>query len=242
MAKIEIKNLHVSVGDKEVLNGVNMILESGKVNVLMGPNGSGKSSLANALAGNPKFKITSGKIIFNGEDITNLGAFEKAKKGIFLSFQHPVEVEGVSIINFLKTAYNSVKDENVSIIKFRKMIKERAELIGLDDEFIKRNLNKGFSGGEKKKVEMLSLLVLDPVFAILDEVDSGLDIDSLKVVSKGIEGFIDGEKFVLIVTHYKRILDYVRPDKVFVMKSGRIVREGDGELVDVLEKEGYREF
>ena len=237
---IEIKNLNVEVEGKKILNGLNLVLEKGKVNVLMGPNGSGKSTLANVLMGNLKYKITGGKLTMENEDITKLSSNKRARKGIFLSFQYPYEVEGVSILNFLKTVYNSLNDEKIPIFKFRKILKKKVEVLGLDEEFFNRYLNEGFSGGEKKKSEILQMLVLDPKFVILDETDSGLDIDALKIVSKGINSFINKDKYILLITHYKRILDYITPDKIFIIKEGKIVLEGDKKLVNELEEKGYR--
>jgi len=236
---LEIKNLHVEIEGKEILKGVNLKLELGKVNALMGPNGSGKSTLAHVLAGHPGYKITKGQIIFDNVDITNLKPDVRAKKGIFLSFQHPIEVSGVTIYNFLKSALKSLNEEKISVIEFRKLLSEKAEVLGIDEDFLKRYLNEGFSGGEKKKSEILQLLTLNPKFAILDETDSGLDIDSLKLVSKGINSYITPEKSVLIITHYKRILEHIKPDSVFIMVDGKIVHKGNGDLVDELEEKGY---
>lgn len=236
---LEIKDLYVEIDGKEILKGVNLKLDEGKVNVLMGPNGSGKSTLAHVIAGHPGYKITKGEIIFDGLDITNLKPNERAKKGIFLSFQHPIEVSGVTIYNFLKSALNSLNEKKISVVEFREILKEKAEILGIDDFFLGRYLNGGFSGGEKKKGEILQLLTLNPKFAILDETDSGLDIDSLKLVSKGINNYIDEDKGVLIITHYKRILEHIKPDNVFIMVDGRIVSQGNGDLVDKLEEVGY---
>ena len=239
---LEIKNLCVEIEGKKILNNFSMKLEKGKIHALMGPNGSGKSTLANALAGNPKYKITSGKIILNGENITELSPDKKAKKGLFMSFQYPQEIEGVSIYNFLKQAYNSLHEKQISILKFRKLMQDKSHELGVDEEFFNRYLNKGFSGGEKKKSEILQMLVLDPKIAILDETDSGLDIDALKTISKGIKEFISPEKTCLVITHYKRILEHLNPDKIFVMIDGKIVTEGTKELAEKLEKEGYKKI
>lgn len=239
---LEIKGLHVEADGKEILKGVDLVLKKGEVHALMGPNGSGKSTLANAVMGNPGYKIVSGEILFDGKDVASLKVNERAKLGIFLSFQHPNEVSGVKISSFLRVALNEVKEEKMSVMsvmKFRRFLKEKLELLGLSEDFASRNLNEGFSGGEKKKSEMLQMVVLNPKLAILDETDSGLDIDSLKAVSKGINKMMDNEKAVLLITHYKRILEYVKPDRVSVMIDGRIVKEGDGSLVDRLEAEGY---
>jgi len=209
---LEIRNLHVGVTDdfgntKEILRGVNMKLEKGRIYALMGPNGSGKTSLSNALTGHPKYNITSGEIILDGEDITSSSPDERAKKGIFLSFQYPKEIPGVNLSNFLRTAYNSIYiHDKKSVFEFHEMLKEKAKLLDMDEKFFDRYLNQGFSGGEKKKSEILQMLVLNPKVAILDETDSGLDIDALRVVAKGVNNFANKEKYILIITHYKRIL------------------------------------
>ena len=236
---LEIKDLHVEVGDKEILKGVNFSLDLGKVNALMGPNGSGKSTLAHVIAGHPDYKITKGQIIFNGENITNLDPSERAKKGLFLSFQYPQEISGVPISQFLRTAYNAVKEEKKSLLEFQELLKEKANLLGIDESFLQRYLNEGFSGGEKKKSEVLQLLVLNPKFSILDETDSGLDIDALKIVAQGVNQYMNENKGSLIITHYKRILEHIIPDKILVMIGGKIVEEGGVELVNKLESEGY---
>ena len=236
---LEIKNLHVEIEGKEILKGINLKLEKGKIHVLMGPNGSGKSTLANVLMGNPKYEITYGEIIFNGKNINNLSPSERAKLGIFLSFQYPQEIEGVTISNFLRTSLNSNNEDKISIMDFKELINEKSKLLKLNENFSQRYLNDGFSGGEKKKSEMLQLLTLNPTLAILDETDSGLDIDALRAVANGINKFMSKDKFVLIITHYKRILELIKPNKVSIMLDGKIVEEGDGKLVDKLESEGY---
>ena len=236
---LEIKNLHVEIEGKEILKGINLKLEKGKIHVLMGPNGSGKSTLANVLMGNPKYEITYGEIIFNGKNINNLSPSERAKLGIFLSFQYPQEIEGVTISNFLRTSLNSNNEDKISIMDFKELINEKSKLLKLNENFSQRYLNDGFSGGEKKKSEMLQLLTLNPTLAILDETDSGLDIDALRAVANGINKFMSEDKFVLIITHYKRILELIKPNKVSIMLDGKIVEEGDGKLVDKLESEGY---
>lgn len=239
---LEIKNLHAEAEGKEILKGVSLKIEDGESCALMGPNGSGKSSLAQVLMGNPKYKITSGEIIYNGEDISNLKPDEKARRGLFLSFQYPVEMQGISMMNFLRASYNSINEQKLSILEFQKMIEEKAKELNLNEEFLSRNLNEGFSGGEKKKAEILQMLALNPKTVILDETDSGLDIDSLKIVSKGVKNFVEenkNEKSALIITHYRRILDYLNPDKVFVMKDGRIAADGGKELIDEIEEKGY---
>lgn len=216
-----------------------MNLEKGKIYVLMGPNGSGKSTLANTIMGNPKYSIKSGKILLNNDDITNNSPNEKAKKGLFLSFQYPQEISGVTISNFLKQSYNSLKKKTLSFLEFKKLLKEKANLLKINETFLERYLNEGFSGGEKKKTEIFQMLVLNPAIAILDESDSGLDIDSLKIVAEGINKFMNHEKTILIITHHKKIFDYVNPDKVFIMKNGEIIIQKGREIIEELEKRGY---
>ncbi|MGK0209264.1 MAG: Fe-S cluster assembly ATP-binding protein [Patescibacteria group bacterium] len=237
--KLEIQNLHVEIEGKEILHGLNLTLEKGKVYALMGLNGSGKSTLANTLMGHPSYTITSGKIILDGVDVTQAKPTDKARAGMFLSFQYPQSVSGVSIHNFLKAAVNAVSDTRVSLLDYRKLLKEKMELLGMEKAFIERYLNEGFSGGEKKKAEMLQMLMLDPSLAILDETDSGLDIDALRTISEAVNTFKNKDKTFLIITHYQRMLNHVKPDIVLVMKDGMIVSEGGFELAERLEKEGY---
>lgn len=237
MAILEIKDLHVEVEGKKILNGVNLILDTGRVNALMGKNGSGKSTLANTIMGNPKYKVTQGSIVFDSEDIAEMSVDERSRKGVFLSFQYPQEIEGVKINNLVKNALKSRGEKGVFLARNR--LRAAAEVLDVKEEFFSRYLNKGFSGGEKKKMEILQLLSLNPKLAILDETDSGLDIDSLKIISEGVNSFMGKEKSALIITHYKRILDHIKPDRVFVMKNGKIIKEGDISIVDKLEREGY---
>ena len=236
---LEVKNLHVEFKDKEILKGVNLTLEPGKVHALMGPNGSGKSTLAHVLAGDPRYAVTKGEINFNNKDILKLDVSSRAKLGLFLSFQNPVEIEGVKLSTFLRQAYNSLNKKKLSILEFNELLNKKADELKIPREFLSRYLNKGFSGGEKKKAEILQLLVLNPKIAILDETDSGLDIDSLKLVANGINRFMSKDKIVLIITHYKRILEHVKPDKVSIIINGKIIRSGSGELVNELEEKGY---
>ena len=236
---LEIKNLHAEFKGKEILKGLNLKLEPGKVHVLMGPNGSGKTTLAHVLMGDPKYTISKGKILLDGIDITSLSPNERALLGLFLSFQAPVEIEGVKLSVFLRQAYNSLNKKKLSILEFNEILKKKAEELKIPREFLSRYLNKGFSGGEKKKAEILQLLVLNPLVAVLDETDSGLDIDSLKLVAKGVSSFMSKDRVLLIITHYKRILEYVKPDKLSIMLNGKIVLEGTGKLIDKLEKKGY---
>ena len=220
---LEIKNLHAEINKKKILNGINLKLDKGKIYVLTGENGSGKSTFAQILMGNPKYKITNGKILLNGKNITNLAVNERAKLGLFLSFQNPTEVDGVKVITFLHKAYNIINQEDIYLLDFRHIIKQKAKLLGIKEEFLERDVNKGFSGGEKKKLEILQLLILNPTLAILDETDSGLDMNALKIVAKEIKNFHGKEKTIFLITHYDKILKYLKPDKTFVMKEGKII-------------------
>ncbi len=237
--KLEIIDLHASVDGKEILKGATLTIEEGKVTALMGPNGSGKSTLAHVIMGHPSYEVTSGKILLNGEDITEMDVDERARKGLFLSFQYPKEISGVTIGSFLQSALGSLKGEAVMPDEFSALLKEKMDILGITDAFLHRYLNEGFSGGEKKKAEILQMLVLDPSVVILDETDSGLDIDALRIVAEGVNAFMNEKKSALIITHYKRILDHVKPERVVILKDGKIVQEGDGKLVDKLEEEGY---
>ena len=240
---LEIKNLHVNIEGKEILKGINLKLEPGKVHALMGPNGSGKSTLANVIMGHPKYEITRGEIIFNGKVINDMPPNERAKIGLFLSFQYPSEVEGVTISIFLRQALNSKREasgeEPLGVLDFHELLKEKMQLLKIPESFVERYLNQGFSGGEKKKSEILQLAILGPLISILDETDSGTDIDALKVIGEGIISLMSPEKIFLIITHYKRILEIVKPDKLSVMVDGKIATEGGPELVDQLEDKGY---
>ena len=236
---LEIKNLRVEIEGKEIIKGINLKFEKGKIYALMGPNGSGKSTLANVIMGNPEYKITKGKIFLNGKDITNLNPDQRAKNGIFLSFQNPSEIEGVTISNFLRMALNNSKNKKISVLDFHKLLKEKLKLLKMPENFSERYLNQGFSGGEKKKSEILQLNILNPKVAILDETDSGLDIDALKIISKGLNKLMDKEKIIIVITHYKRILEYLKPDKIFIMKHGKIVLAGKSSLINKIEKKGY---
>ncbi len=237
--KLEIKDLHVKVEEKEILKGVNLNFETGKVYALMGPNGSGKSTLAKVIMGHPKFQVTKGSIVLNKVNITNLSPDERAKKGLFLSFQYPKSISGVKISNFLRTAYNSVKNENMSVMDFYKLIQVKAKELGIPKTLLQRDLNQGFSGGEKKKMEILQMAILDPLFAILDETDSGLDVDALKTISEGINKLKGPKKGVLLITHYYRILNYIAPDIVYVLQDGKIVKQGGKELAQQIEERGF---
>lgn len=236
---LEVKNLHVEFKGKEILKGLNLKLERGKIRALMGPNGSGKTTLAHVLMGDSKYNVTDGKILIDGKDILALNPNERAKLGVFLSFQNPIEIEGVKLSTFLRQAYNALNKRKLSILEFNELLERKAAELDIKKEFLSRYLNKGFSGGEKKKAEILQLLVLNPKIVILDETDSGLDIDSLKLVAAGINRFMTKDKIVLIITHYKRILEHVKPDKVSVIVDGKVVLEGSGKLVNNLEEKGY---
>ncbi|MEV0353746.1 Fe-S cluster assembly ATPase SufC [Nonomuraea sp. NPDC050680] len=243
MSTLEIRDLKVAVEDKEILRGVNLTVQSGKTHAIMGPNGSGKSTLAYAIAGHPKYTITSGEVLLDGVDLLELTVDERARAGLFLAMQYPVEVPGVSVSNFLRTAVTSVRGEAPKLRQFAKDLKTGMDALSIDAEFAQRNLNEGFSGGEKKRHEILQLELLQPKIAVLDETDSGLDVDALRVVSEGINRFrASGDTGILLITHYTRILRYVKPDFVHVFAGGKIVEEGGPELADKLEAEGYEQY
>ena len=238
-AVLEVVDLHAEVEGKEILKGIDLRVKQGETHALMGPNGSGKSTLSNVIMGRPGYKVTQGKVVFRGEDITHLTPDERAKRGLFLAMQYPTEVPGVSVVNFLRTAYTSVKGEQINALAFRKHMKAKMDMLGVEDSMVQRYVNQGFSGGEKKKNEVLQLAVLEPQIAILDETDSGLDIDSLKAVATGVNGLVGPELGILLITHYQRMLNYITPDQVHVMMNGRIVKTGGAELAHELEAKGY---
>ncbi len=238
-AALDIRGLRATVEGKEILKGIDLVVRQGESHALMGPNGSGKSTLANVLMGRPGYEVTAGEVVFKGEAILGLTPDQRAKRGLFLAFQYPTEVPGVSVVNFLRTAYQSVKGDQISALAFRKHMKEKMNVLGIDDAMVNRYVNQGFSGGEKKKNEILQLAVLEPEIAILDETDSGLDIDSLKAVATGVAQLIGPNLGVLLITHYQRILNYITPDFVHVMMDGRIVKSGGEELAHELEAKGY---
>lgn len=244
-ATFEIKNLHVDVDSNEILQGVDLEVKQGEIHALMGPNGSGKSTLAHAIMGNPAYEITEGEILFKGQDITELDPDERARLGLFLAFQYPVAIPGVSLANFLRMAINArLKAEDpdskgVSIPDFRRKLKEKMDLLEMPHEFAGRYLNDGFSGGEKKRAEILQMATLEPEIAILDETDSGLDIDALRIVAAGVNALAGPSLGVLVITHYQRILNYIKPDHVHIMLAGRIVESGDAALAEMLEEHGY---
>lgn len=242
MHKLEIKDLYVKIEDKEILKGLDLVINSNETHVIMGPNGIGKSTLSNVIMGNPIYKIEKGSIIYDGVDITNLTTDERARLGLFLSFQSPVELEGVTTADFLKTAV-SAKDENFKILKFAKEVEQTMQKLDMNKEFLTRPLNNGFSGGEKKKMEILSMYMLKPDMVILDEIDSGLDVDSLKKIGEMTTNYKKEQKCgLLLITHYHRLLDYITPDYVHVMKNGKIVKTSDASLVSIIEEEGYEKI
>ena len=249
---LEIKDLHVSIESKQILKGVNLKVAQGEIHAVMGPNGSGKSTLANTLMGHPKYKVDSGDILVNGESIVGLPPDQRAKKGLFLAFQYPLEISGVPLVQFLRSAYRSVKGEGqqktetkgvggemISALAFKKKLEEKLKEVDLDPSFTKRYLNEGFSGGEKKRAEILQMAILQPAIAIMDETDSGLDIDAVRRVAEVVSRMAGPEMGVLIITHYQRILDYIKPQFVHIMVDGRIFQSGGPELARVLEEKGY---
>jgi len=240
MNKLEIKDLHVSIGDKEIIKGFNLTIKEGEIHAVMGPNGSGKSTLSYAIMGHPKYAITKGEILFNGQNINELAANERAKLGLFLCFQYPMEVHGVQVANFLRLASNSVQDSEEQVGEFRKRLKENMKMLNISETFSTRYLNDGFSGGEKKRGEILQMAVLKPKIAILDEADSGLDIDALKIVAEGVNNSMRSTPLgVLIITHYQRILNFIKPNFVHIVVDGKIVQSGGPELAEKLDGEGY---
>ena len=242
MPVLEIKDLHVAIEGKEILKGVNLTLKTGEIHAVMGPNGTGKSTLAAAIMGNPAYQVTQGEILLDGEDVLEMEVDERARAGLFLAVQYPSEIPGVTNAEFMRAAINSRRDDNnkMGVREFIKKLEEKMALLDMPEEMAERYLNEGFSGGEKKRNEILQCLMIEPSFAILDEIDSGLDIDALKVVSKGVNA-MRGEGFgSLIITHYQRLLNYITPDVVHIMMEGRVVMTGDAELAKRLEAEGYK--
>ncbi len=240
---LEINNLHVEAEGKEIIKGVNLTVKSSETHVLMGPNGSGKTTLANAIFGHPKYRITSGDILVNGKSILQMKTYERAKLGLFMQFQNPVEIEGVNFIHFLRTAKESMEGRNIDFKDFMNCIKKYMKLLNMSDEFINRPLNMGFSGGEKKKSEILQLLLLKPKIALLDEPDSGLDVDALKTVAMAVSQAVkENNTGLLLITHYSRIVSHIEPDFVHVMVGGKIVENGGPELVKKVEEKGYEAF
>ena len=237
---LQIENLHVRTEDREILHGVDLVVKKGETHALMGPNGSGKSTLANTLMGNPNYEVTEGRILLNGEDLTEADPDERARAGLFMAFQYPASIPGVSVANFMRMAMNAGREEPIKVKEFGALLKKNMELLKIERAFTSRYLNEGFSGGEKKRAEILQLAMLQPDFAVLDETDSGLDIDALRIVAEGVNTLHEETGMgALVITHYQRILHYVKPQFVHIMLDGRIVREGGSELADELEEKGY---
>ena len=237
---LQIEDLHVEVEGREILKGLDLSLDKGDIHAIMGPNGSGKSTLAYVLTGRPGYEVTAGKVLYKGEDILSLAPDERAHRGIFLAFQYPTEVPGVSVVNFLRTAYNAIHpDAQKGAMQFRMYLQEKVDLLEIPTELVDRYVNQGFSGGEKKRNEILQMAVLQPELAIMDETDSGLDIDALKHVSAGVNKLASPEVGILLITHYQRLLNYIRPSQVHVLMGGRVVKSGGFELAERLEAEGY---
>ena len=240
---LSIKNLHASIGDKEILKGINLEVKAGEIHAIMGPNGAGKSTLSAIIAGNENYEVTEGEILLEEEDIADLAPEERAHKGVFLSFQYPVEIPGVSVTNFIRTSINETRKANnleeMPANEMLKVIREKSELLEIDRKFLSRSLNEGFSGGEKKRNEIFQMAMLEPKLAILDETDSGLDIDALRIVANGVNKLKSDKNAIIVITHYQRLLDYIVPDFVHVLYNGKIVKSGDASLALELEEKGY---
>jgi Fe-S cluster assembly ATP-binding protein len=236
---LDVRDLHVSVEGKEILRGVNLTVRRGEVHALMGPNGSGKSTLANALMGHPRYEVTSGRVLFKGEDILRLTPDQRARRGMFLAFQYPMAIPGVTMVNFLRQSARAMRGQDMPVREFRQLLKETLDLLKMDENFARRYVNEGFSGGEKKRAEILQMGILRPELAIMDETDSGLDIDALRTVSAGINALMSPQMAVLLITHYQRILNYIKPQFVHVLYRGRIITSGGPELAKELEERGY---
>jgi Fe-S cluster assembly ATP-binding protein len=241
-SRLEIHNLHVRTEDREILRGVDLVVRQGELHALMGPNGSGKSTLANTIMGHPDYEVTEGEILVDGENIIELAPHERAKLGLFLAFQYPVAVPGVTMVNFLRQAINAIRGTEVPIREFRELLFKKMDVLKVDQQFARRYVNDGFSGGEKKRAEMLQMAMLEPSMAVLDETDSGLDIDALRTVAEGVNALMNPEMGLLLITHYQRLLNYVKPQFVHVLIDGRIVRSGGPELAEELEITGYDEM
>ena len=240
---LQIRNLHAAIADKEILKGIDLEIKKGEIHAIMGPNGSGKSTLSSVLVGNPNYEVTEGEVLFEGQDLLELEPEERAHLGLFMSFQYPVEIPGVSMVNFMRAALNEKRKaqglDPIPAAEFLKLMKQKRELVELDNKLASRSVNEGFSGGEKKRNEIFQMAMLEPKLAILDETDSGLDIDALRIVAKGVNELRSPENATIVITHYQRLLDYIRPDYVHVLYKGRIVRSGGPELALELEKKGY---
>jgi Fe-S cluster assembly ATP-binding protein len=246
MTMLEIRNLHARVEDKEILRGINLTVNPGEVHAIMGPNGSGKSTLAGVLAGRPDYEVTAGEVVYRGHDLLDMDPEERAREGLFLAFQYPVEIPGVTNTYFLRAAVNAIRkhrgEPEYDAAAFLRLVREKMKLVRMSDELLKRPVNEGFSGGEKKRNEIFQMAVLDPRLAILDETDSGLDIDALRIVADGVNALRGPERAMIVITHYQRLLNYIIPDKVHVLSEGRIVRSGGKELALELEKYGYKDM
>ncbi|HZQ37222.1 MAG TPA: Fe-S cluster assembly ATPase SufC [Dehalococcoidia bacterium] len=236
---LELRDLHVAIDDKEIVKGVSLTVNAGEIHALMGPNGSGKSTLANTIMGHPRYSVTGGEVLFRGQNILDLPPDERARRGLFLSFQYPTAIPGVTMVNFLRRAVNSVRGEEMPVRQFRTLLQEKMKLLKVDEDFARRYVNDGFSGGEKKKAEILQLGVLQPKLALLDETDSGLDVDALRIVAEGVNAVAGPEMGVLLITHYQRILNYIKPDVVHVLADGRLIKSGGPELAQQIENRGY---
>ena len=240
---LEIKNLKAQIEDKTILNGVNLKVNKGEVHAIMGPNGSGKSTLSSVIAGNEDYEVSSGSITYEGDDLLEMAPEERSHRGVFLSFQYPVEIPGLSVSNFIKTAINEKRkafgQENISAKELLQLFKEKCELLNIDKEYLSRSLNEGFSGGEKKRNEIFQMAMMEPKLSILDETDSGLDIDALKIVANGVNSLKSSSNSIILITHYQRLLNYIVPDFVHILKDGKIVMSGDKSLAHKLEREGY---
>ena len=239
---LNIEDLKVSIDEKEILKGIDLQIGKGEIHIIMGPNGSGKSTVAYTLMGHPEYQITDGEIEFEGEIVNDLRADERAKKGIFLSFQYPEEIPGVTVEEFLRTAKMAVSDERIGLMSFKRLLNEKMEQLDMDEEYASRYLNIGFSGGEKKKNEVLQMSILEPKLAILDETDSGLDVDAIRIVAEGVKEFKDESRSILVITHYNKLLDYLEPDYIHILLDGRIVKTGGMELAQEIEQRGYEDI
>lgn len=240
---LKIKNLHAVVENKEILKGIDLEVNEGEIHAIMGPNGSGKSTLASVLTGNPKFEVTRGSVLFKEKELLDMEPEDRAREGIFLSFQYPIEIPGVSMVNFMRAALNEQRkyrgEEQISASNFLKLMRDKRELLGIDTQLVNRSVNEGFSGGEKKRNEIFQMAMLDPTLAILDETDSGLDIDALRIVAAGVNALHKPDKAAIVITHYQRLLDYIQPNIVHVLFNGKIIKTGGPELAIELEKKGY---
>ena len=239
---LEIRDLHANIGEKEILTGLTLSVDKGEIHAIMGPNGSGKSTLANVLMGNPHYRVTSGDVLFKGQSLLELAPDERARLGLFLAFQYPVAIPGVTLVNFMRQAVNARRGQEVPIREFRESLFSKMDLLKVDQDFARRYVNDGFSGGEKKRAEMLQMAMLEPAMAVLDETDSGLDIDALRTVAEGVNTLMNPEMGLLLITHYQRLLNYIKPQFVHVLVDGRIVKSGGAELAEELEATGYDKY